>query len=159
MRNSTLLFIPLFAIAATPAASQPDAPVLTLNCYNPPLTVSFQDYGLTPDGQGRAHSEQVQFNVDMPGTAGSTIFVDVNNDGVCTATIGGAHLITSAHVKITKEFVFGAEGLILKTGSVYGIRQPNLTGPSSSVSFSVFKPKTAKTYGANVTLALEITYQ
>lgn len=70
-----------------------DTAQISMECHNNSVTVSFQ-HGADDQGIGHAMSPKLQFNINTDAPQG-VIFVNQNNDGVCTASIGEGYMITS----------------------------------------------------------------
>jgi hypothetical protein len=67
---------------------------MRINCVNPALEVPLHP---VPNTRGRASSYNVQFNVNIPATAG-TLFVDANNSAICNITAN--RIITRGRARI-----------------------------------------------------------
>nr|WP_156133450.1 hypothetical protein [Massilia sp. JS1662] len=84
-KNATMA---IFLATVSFAAFSQTLPSLKMQCINPKGNVKFTSVQHT-----QASTEPVQFNVNIPAGRG-TIFVDKNNNGICTATISDGFQFT-----------------------------------------------------------------
>jgi hypothetical protein len=88
MKKNYLRSVLCFTLALVSAATHA-APNLSLQCIGPQINPKFERVG-----KSEAVSELVQVNVGTPATPGS-IWANVRNDAICTATIGPGYRFTS----------------------------------------------------------------
>lgn len=141
------------------ASTQLDDATLEMHCYNPFLSVSFIRHQTFSSGRGRGYTAPVRFNIDTEGAAGSTISVNDANNGICSATIDGKHVITGGYATITDGDILGAARENISLRQVVQLIQPSAPGLDDKITFIVQKPENAESHAANVTVVFSVNYR